>query len=274
MRKEITFQEVVPLNNAIAVISGDSEYLAGKLQIEMYNDRGKSGRMVYDKKGVCLIEGLSNQTQYKIEIKRSDMKGMLLYKALTIGATPRESGSKYVVLVGASVGKGWEFDKIPKRLGWKNDIVLGFRARYDFDKSNEINSLANMPIPVSGVIIKECAAYFPRDTSQSQMLIREWVNSLLSNHVTPILATVIPVTEAHNKSHAGRFNSLLAYNDFIRDYAYRSNILLFDLEKVLRTSDQDRHLREQYAQSDGLHLVTAAYAELDKAAASLFRSFN
>lgn len=190
---------------------------------------------------------------------------MFLYKPLKITVTPRENGSRYFVLVGASVGKAWEFEKIPNRLSWKNDIVLGYRSKYDFDKSSEIHSLVALPVPVSGVIIKECAAYFPRDIKQSKKLIREWVALLTSHQITPILATVVPVTREHDTKRPGRLISILEFNDFIREFAFQEGILVLDLEKALRISEMDRHLRSEHAQPDGLHLVKGAYEEaLDK----------
>jgi hypothetical protein len=261
MRKEIPSQEVVPLDKAIAVINGESTNLADRLRIKI-NTRKKNGeKLVYDKKGVCLIKGLSNQEPYALEIRRSDIKGVLLYKPLKITVAPRESGSKYVVLVGASVGKAWEFEKIPNRLSWKNDIVLGYRAKYEFDKNSDIHSLITMPVPISAVIIKECAAYFPRDIEQSKKLIKEWVDLLTSHQITPILATVVPVTKEHDVKRPGRLGSLLAFNDFIKDYASREGISVLDLESALRISEENRSLRSEYAQPDGLHLLKKAYEE-------------
>ena len=261
MRKVIPSQEVVPLNKAIAVINGESENFADRLRIRIHTGAKNGENLVYDKKGVCLIKGLSNQERYTLEIRRSGVKGMLLYKPLKITATPRESGSKYIVLVGASVGKAWEFEKIPNRLSWKNDIVLGYRAKYDFDKINKIHSLVALPVSLSGVIIKECAAYFPRDIEQSKKLIKEWVALLVAHQITPILATVVPVTREHDAKHPGRLISILEFNDFIREFASQKGILILDLEKAIRISDMDRHLKNEYAEPDGLHLVRKAYDE-------------
>jgi hypothetical protein len=261
MRKEIPSQEVVPLNRAVAVINGESADLAERLQIKIHRGVKNSEKLTYDKKGICLIKGLSNQEHYTIEIRRSDMKGMLLYRPLEITVAPRESGSKYIVLVGASVGKAWKFEEIPNRLSWKSDIILGFRAKYDFDKSDIIDSLIALPVPVSGVIIKECAAYFPRDIEQSKKLIKEWVALLTSHQITPILATIVPVTKEHDAKHPGRLITILEFNDFIRQFAFQEKILVLDLEKAVRMSEMDRHLKNEYAQPDGLHLVRKAYDE-------------
>ena len=261
MGKEIQSQEIIPLDKGIAVVNGGSKFLNDKLQILLKTDNGIYKKMSYDNRGICLFRGLPNQRDYSVEIRRTDLKGMLLYKNLKIKVTPRESGTKYFVLVGASVGRSWGFEKLPNRLNWGHEIVLGYREKFDFDKSDKIQALLDMPVPVSGVIIKECAAYFPRDAGESQRLIKEWVTTLRSHSVTPILATVAPVTKEHDTKHPGRFASILAFNDFIRDYASREGLLVLDLEKALRVSDEDRHLKNEYAQPDGLHLVEKAYRE-------------
>ncbi len=263
MRKEIPSQEIIPLDGAIAIVSADKE-LAKKLKIILYSENGGTKKMFFDNKGFCIFGGLKNNRNYKIKIKRVDFKGKLLYKPLQMTILPRENGSRYFILVGASIGKGWEFEKLPFRQNWKSNIVLGFRAKYDFDKGDKIKDIVELPISISGVIIKECAAYFPRDIDKSQKLLKEWVVLLRNRNITPILATVVPVTKEHDAKRPGRFNSILLFNDFIRGYAYQENIEILDLEKALRISDEDRHLRDEYAQPDGLHLVKEAYLRLDQ----------
>lgn len=259
MRREIESQEVIPLDSGIAAVTG-SNYLVDKLKIRLH-DNGKSKKITYDEMGMCVFKGLSNQKSYTLEFRRTDLKGMLLYKKLKLKVTPREGGAKYFVLVGASVGKSWEFPKLADRLNLGPEIVLGYRCRYDFDKSNEINTLTKLTVPVSGVIIKECAAYFPRDIISSKKRIIRWVTKLRSNGVTPILATIVPVTKEHDENHPQKFDSILEFNDFIRDYAVGEGIATIDLEKALRISAEDRHLKDEYADPDGLHLVLKAYRE-------------
>jgi hypothetical protein len=263
MQKEIPCQEVVPLNDGIAVINGESPQMNDKLAIVLYTDEVVVKRMVYNDGGICLMEGLDRNKRYTVEIGRTDLKGKILYKNLKIPVTFTENGKKYVVLVGASVGEAWEFEKLPERLHLNSQFIFGFRARYDFDKSPAIKSLADLPVPVSGVIIKECAAYFPRDIERNKKLITAWVDSLRANRIAPVLATVVPVTKQHDGKHPMRLASLLEFNDFIRHYASGEGIAVLDLEKALRISDKDRHLRSEYAQADGLHLRKEAYEILD-----------
>ena len=54
---------------------------------------------------------------------------------------------------------------------------------------------------------------------------------------------------------------MLKFNDFIREYALLEGIEVLDLEKALRKSDRDRHLRDEFAMEDGLHLVATAYKQ-------------
>ena len=261
MRKEIPFQEVVPLDRGIAVINAGRWY-QDKLEISLGPEGGKTQRKFYDKKGVCVFGDLTNGTEYTVEIKRTDVKGMLLYRTLREKVRPLAGGTKYVVLVGASVGKAWEFPRLPKRMEWDDGIVLGFRCKYDFDKSDEIKALAELPIPVSSVIIKECAAYFPRDVSAGINQIKGWVEELKGNGITPVLATVVPVTRKHDSEHPGRMASIQSFNDEVRAYALETGLGLLDLEKALRKSDEDRHLRDEYAHPDGLHLNNKTYYEV------------
>jgi hypothetical protein len=79
------------------------------------------------------------------------------------------------------------------------------------------------------------------------------------------LATVVPVTTAHDESHPGRFESILDFNDLIKKYAHDEGIAVLDLESAVRANDNDRHLKQTFAQPDGNHLLDKAYIEaLDK----------
>ncbi len=264
MRRDMPFQEIVPLDCGIAVINSGMWH-NDNLRISLNSDDARPQKKSYNKAGICLFEGLSDQKVYAIEITRTDLKGMLLYKKIKANVIPKAGGAKYVVLVGASVGKSWKFDKLSERINLGAEVVFGNRTLYDFDKSTEIHALTQMPIPVSSVIIKECAAYFPREIDSSFNQIMKWVEQLRSHNIQPILATVVPVTQDHDNNHPDRFNSIIEFNDRIRRYASTERISVLDLEKAIRVSDKDRHLKNDYAQPDGLHLTENAYSEaLDK----------
>ncbi len=273
IRRNLPFQEIIPLDKGIAVINA-ARWYNDKLSIALKSGNGKSITGKYDQDGFCIFKNLDNGTDYTVEIKRTDLKGSILYKKKLAMISPKKDGVEYLVLVGASVGKSWSFDKLTERNKLVPNIVLGNRTQYDFDKSSSIDALIKTPVPVTGVIIKECAAYFPRDIEQSKKMIKTWIGKLRSAGIAPILATVVPVTKEHDTGHPKRCDSIWEFNDFIRRYAFREKIPILDLEKALRISEQDRHLRDEYAQPDGLHLVKKAYDEaLDGLVSTLLKKF-
>lgn len=266
VRKDIPSQEIIPLDRGIAVVNSGPAYLTDKLSVSLRSDDGLSKKMSYDSNGFCLFSGLSNGKTYTVVIGRTDLKGMLLYKKLTLKVQPRELKAKYYVLVGASIGKAWEFEQAPYRLKLGSEVIFGNRTKYDFDKTEEIERLTRLPVPISGVILKECAAFFPRDLDASKRLVKKWVGMLRSHDITPILATIVPVTKERDLKEPKKLEAVLAYNDFIREYAANEKIAVLDLEEAARITETDRHLRDDFAAPDGLHLVRKAYLEgLDKA---------
>lgn len=275
MRKQIPFQEVISLDGGAAIVNAQ-EWFLNDLKITCRDEKGVVVEEAsYDHNGLCIIKGLINNKNYTIEIGRTDLKGKLLYQKSEKPVTPQAGGAEYYVLVGASVGKAWNFDAIPERLNLGPGIVFGNRTIYEFDKSKAINALVNLPISVSGVIIKECSAYFPREIKFSEDQIRAWVNEVRSQGINSILATVVPVTKDRDNADLGKFQSILEFNDFIREYAAKEHLMVLDLEKAVRISETDRHLREEYAQPDGSHLVKKAYDEaLDKIAVELIKELT
>ncbi len=274
MRRELPFQEIIPLDGAVAVANTQNWY-NNSLDITLKSDSDPIQSRSYNSSGFCIFNGLKNGKKYNIEIERTDLKGMLLYKRLTREITPRAGDTKYLVLIGASVGKAWNFPQLVNRYELGENVVLGYRCKYDFDKSAELNILFKAPFQVSGIIIKECSAYFPRERKPSEEMIKLWVKAIRSHGIVPILATVVPVTKERDKTSPGKFRSILEFNDFIRDYAAEEHLHILDLERAVRISDIDRHLREEYAQPDGSHLVKKAYNEaLDKIAVQLIREFT
>lgn len=264
MRRQLPFQEVVALDKGIAIINSQ-KWFVDNLAIDCYRDGTGKEKATFDQNGIKIITDLDNGTTYNVDIYRVDFKGKLLYKKFKTTVTPVQSGTDYFVLVGASVGKAWNFEQAPSRLGLGPKVVFGNRTVYEFDKSQAIEELAEYPFPVAGVIIKECAAYFPRDSDASKQKIMKWVDLLREKGKMPMLATVVPVTGKHEKTHPGRLQSILQYNDFVRDFAAKENIYVVDLEKAARVSEADRSLTIELAQADGLHLVQRAYIErLDK----------
>ncbi|MFN8008879.1 MAG: hypothetical protein U0V70_18010 [Terriglobia bacterium] len=261
MRKDIPAQEIIRLERAIAVVNGENEFLQNNLEVLLSDPSGTLRRSKYDAEGRCLFDGLDLDVPYTIDIRRSDLKGMLLYRATRRKIVLTGVRDQYFVLVGASIGKAWEFQNVPRILKLDPAIVFGDRACYQFDKTREIKRLIQMRPMVSGVILKECASYFPRDIDASIISIESWVAMLRGAGIKPFLATAVPVTRENDRQNPGRMKSIEAYNAQIRDFAAREQIGVLDLERALEISQDGKYLNPAYAQQDGLHLVQKAYAE-------------
>lgn len=163
---------------------------------------------------------------------------------------PPEVRSWEVIFVGASVTYAW---RLP--LVYENISTL---TAYRFDKSPEIDeAIARRP---DAVVIKECAAYFPNDGIDRD-LVELWVDRLKDSNIRPILATVLPVSQAHAAQHPGRIEGIWAFNDWLRELARDRRIGLLDLERAVRISERDRHLRDDLHTGDGLHLKRRSYRE-------------
>lgn len=263
-RRDLPFQEIVEFDESIAIINARDWY-RNKIEISI-NSFGNQGavKLHYPKNGVCIYKKKQGDKSIKIKLKRTDLKGRILYKNKIVYLNSKKQTDKYIVLVGASVGSGWNFDKLTERINISPEIVFGFRPRYFFDKTQIIDKLIALPVPVYSVIIKECSAYFPRDIEKSISLVKEWILKLKKNNILPVLATVVPVTEQRDQLSPGKMASLMEYNDSIRSLAVAWNLPVLDLEKALRISDKNRHLRKEYAQKDGTHLTPYGYTVLDK----------
>lgn len=260
IRKPIPFQEIIPLRDAIAVIDSGG-YFTDKLNIILKEKNRVLFDGEFDNNGFCLIKDLKVDRVYDLVIKRTDLKGLFLYKTSKIKVHQTNDIHRYIVLIGASVGRGWDFPDATTRLGYTGNVILGSRAIYDFDKSPEIIKLTKLKGIVSSVIIKECAAYFPRDVKDSIRTIDSWVSTLKEVKIEPILATVIPVTEEHDKKHKNRLYSILKFNDSIKAYAKKNRIKVLDLEKAVRISEKRRYLRNDFSTKDGYHLIKKGYDE-------------
>jgi hypothetical protein len=196
-------------------------------------------------------------------------------------ANATDNAEKRVLLVGASVGDAWNIAHLPERTKLAG-YVFESVAEYRFDKTavmdEVLKSSMNKP---DFVILKECAAYFPGDLPRYKQNIQTWVAGLRAQHITPILATVVPVTTPDMLSVSyikhlvkkvtrskipvdERLPYLLQYNDWVRTYAAQEGLAVLDLEVALRTTGQERKLRSDLAGEDGLHLNQEAYGILDR----------
>jgi hypothetical protein len=165
-----------------------------------------------------------------------------------------------IAFVCASVGSAWNIGQHFPQLN------ISVYDEYQFDKGYRIQEIIDSENP-DIMIIKECAAYFPPDSQGSSMggyqdLIRDWVNLCRGHGVICVLTTVVPI-DPGNPSNSGRgqLDSIIGFNDWIRQYCLDENISVLDLEKAMRISDSDRALNPAYDSGDGLHLNEQAYSE-------------
>jgi len=164
-----------------------------------------------------------------------------------------------IAFVCASVGSNWNINEhFP-------DLNITIYDEYQFDKGYRISEILSQDKP-NIMIIKECAAYFPPDSQGSNMsayqdLIRDWVNLCRGENVIPLLTTVVPIDPDNPSNVAGQLESILEYNDWIKQYCGDEDISVLDLEKALRVSDSNRSLNPSYDSGDGLHPNDIAYSE-------------
>jgi len=206
---------------------------------------------------------------------------LMSVKALNESKSVTEKSVR-MLLLGASVGKAWELSKWHERM--KVDLVRFETVDvYAFDKTEALKEIIIrpqrkfrltrsylkgffFPLPKKPniLIIKECAAYFPGDLEMYEALISSWVLQCKNAGIKPVLSTVVPVTQEHDKSRPGRLKGILVYNDWIKKFSAENSILCLDFESVLRISEDNRSLNPEFSSGDGLHLNSRAYVLLDE----------
>jgi len=193
-----------------------------------------------------------------------------------------DRGATRILLVGASVGKAWDFTSWPHRMS-REGLVFEMVTVYSFDKSVGLEDifirpkrkirfnkrfvkslLKPVPRKPDVIILKECAAYFPGDLERYKGLMQDWIALIQVKGMKSVLATVIPVTAEHARRRQNRQESIWAYNDWIRGLARGQGLFCLDLEKALRVGKSDRSLNSDFAAEDGLHLNEKAYEVLDR----------
>jgi len=265
VRRELPYEfDIVPIDHGIG-ITNTATWNQRDL-IVSYGERGEtpqSNTLMKGSLNQCVIQGLKGGQTYSLRIKRADLKGKLLYKTFEAEIEVLDPAPKYVVLVGASVGKDWDLPSFPDRTG-ESGYTFGYRGRYSHDKESLITPFLSAQLKPVVVIIKECAAYFPEDKDKIVEKLPRWVDLLKASGITPVLATCVPVTGDNDRNNPGRQAAIEDVNQFIRTYTEKNNIGLLDLASVLRVDENNGYLRESYARQDGLHLQADAYKPLDE----------
>lgn len=207
-----------------------------------------------------IIENLINGQKYELTVKRGDFLGRLRFAPLSLTVVPHKI-DEYDVFLGASISKAWNLRTFSERHSL--NMFVGYRGVYEFDKTALVEGIIKLEIKPNKVFIKECAAYFPRETKSSLIDIAEWVKSLKQAGVEPVLVTVVPITSDLAKTDPGRMQSINDFNNGLRDYSKKNNLRLLDLQKILKDNSKEMFLKAEYAVKDGLHLNAKAYKLLD-----------
>jgi hypothetical protein len=200
----------------------------------------------------------------------------------TVLERPAEKKPKRIILIGASVGKGWNIDALPERAN-NHDYAFEYIYSGGFDKTQKLRDvLSRVQDRPDAVFLKECAAYFPGEIDSYKRLMERWIEDCLEAGVLPIPATVIPVTRLHSFKkfiidilklrnpfrqrspfRQRRQKAILEYDDWLREYCQEKGLLWLDLEKALQKGEKNRFLRSRFAKVDGLHINKKGYKVLD-----------
>jgi len=218
-------------------------------------------------------------------VRTISLVGILLFGGVVMAESGKVEHSMRVVLVGASIGKDWHFERIGERValpGYRFDYV----GVYSFDKGPLIHKLVTDPDKPDIVLIKECATYFPGDTKQYQRQFMSWVDTLRAVGIQVVLVTTAPVAEPTEyiprakifvKRLIGKptqLDSIVQFNAWLKQYTQREHIPVFDLAAQLQRSDSEHWLRSEYDVGDKLHLNESAYHILDATFAKFFTGWK
>jgi lysophospholipase L1-like esterase len=139
------------------------------------------------------------------------------------------------------------------------------------------NALIDLPL-------KECATYFPSDIAQYQHQFVSWVETLRAVNIQAMLVTIAPIAEPTDyipraklfvKRLAGKpawLDSNMQFNNWLKQYAQRGRIPIFDLDPQLQRSDNECWLQSEDDVGDKIHLNKSAYHLLDESFAKFLTS--
>ena len=205
------------------------------------------------------------------------LAGLVATVALATATGDLMAEGKHIVYIEASTVNNWKLDGIAARTGIERYRFEVLRE-YDFDKSKKVDQVLAGGQPRPGaVIVQECAVYCPGDLQAYQGMYRGWIEKLQARGLRPVIATVVPPARSRGwwqdaKDFAkerllgrpSQFEQVTAFNDWLRALGAERGVPVLDLERLLRVSAEDRHMRPEFNAGDGIHLAPVAYQRLDK----------
>lgn len=207
---------------------------------------------------------------------RRALAGLAATVALATATGDLMAQGKHIVYIEASTVHNWKLDGFPARTR-SDRYRFQVLREYEFDKSKLVEQvLAGGPPRPYAVIVQECSAYFPGDLAAYQQMYRGWISKLQALGLRPVIATVVPPAATRGRwqdakdfvkvrllGRPSQYDQVVAFNDWLRALGSELGVPVLDLERMLRVSAEDRHMRPEYNAGDGIHLAPAAYQRLD-----------
>lgn len=194
---------------------------------------------------------------------------------------------KDIVYIEASTASRWKLGEFGKRV---NDERFSIETMtlYEFDKTLRVNkAIHERPSKPNAIVMQECSVYFPGDMQDYKQKYHSWIRQIRQSGVTPVIATTVPPAASQGfvedakawikvrlLGRDSQYAQVIQFNEWLRQLAKDENVVLFDLEKITRKNDTDRHMREEYNAGDGIHLNAAAYNMLDNELLSLLKTLK
>lgn len=182
-----------------------------------------------------------------------------------------------IAYIEASIGKKWNLDKLPQRVG-DSSVQIDFFPLYEFDKSPVLDKILGKPEKKpDAIVLQQCSVYFPGPLSSYKKQYKSWLKRIEYAGIQPVIATTVPPAEDHGivrklkdfikekiLGRDNRYRQVTDFNDWLRMLAKTEGFVLLDLEARLRINETDRHMQERFNSGDYVHLNDLAYIELDQ----------
>ena len=203
--------------------------------------------------------------------------GALLGIVIALCVSGVMAETRHIVYIEASTVNRWKLDGFAARTNIER-YHFEVLCEYDFDKSRLVRQVvATSERRPDVVVLQECSVYFPGDLDAYKRMYRGWIEEIQGHGLLPIAATIVP--PAHSKGwledakdfvkarilgRPSQYEQVVAFNEWLRALGAELRVPVFDLERLLRVSTEDRHMRGEYNEGDGIHLTRAAYDRLDR----------